>query len=58
MSRFNALYLGTAEEAAAALVDDDGSVDELRVALINALLKIDALEKKVTKLTSTEQREA
>lgn len=52
-SRFNTLYLGEAAEAAQALENTgarsntDRNVDELRVALINALNKIDRLEQRM-----------
>lgn len=56
MSRFNTLYLGDPADAAEALEDTgargntDRNVDELRVALINALKRIAALEKTVAGL--------
>ena len=63
MSRFNDLYQGTATEAADALDYGDGrstavtdpaldnDVRELRVALINALRRIAALEEKMRRAT-------
>lgn len=50
MSRFNKLYLGDAKSVIEELEADDGSVDELRVALINALGMIDRLQTQVIAL--------
>jgi len=53
VSRFNTLYLGRAEDAAEALEGSpaelyhDPSADELRVALINALRRIEQLERRM-----------
>lgn len=43
MSRFNTLFLADATEVADALADG-ATKDELRIALINALRRIDKLE--------------
>ncbi len=48
-SRFNTLYLGSAEEAAEVL-QEEATVDELRVALVNALNRIASLEQRLTQL--------
>lgn len=44
MSRFNTLYLGQADDAANELEDDEGSVNDVKFALINALRRIAVLE--------------
>ena len=52
-SRFNTLYLGQPGEAADALEDFSNGkvdVDELRLALINALRRIELLTERLTKL--------
>jgi uncharacterized protein YceH (UPF0502 family) len=49
-SRFNVLLHGGAEEAANELRDTDATPDELRVALINALERINRLEDEVSAL--------
>lgn len=55
-SRFNTLYLGEPTEAADALENFDGvddseiDVNELRLALINALKRIAQLEQRVANL--------
>jgi len=50
MSRFNTLYLGDAKSAADELdssTESESTLDDLRVALINALGKIAELEQEV-----------
>ena len=53
-SRFNTLYLGQPSEAADELEggQEETTVDELRIALINALRRIDALQTDVQTLGS------
>ena len=50
MARFNTLYLGEPTEAADELEDTDADNGELRAALINALRRIDRLERQVANL--------
>lgn len=50
MSRFNQLYLADAETVIEELEADDSSVDELRLALINALGMIVKLQNDVSEL--------
>lgn len=52
MSRFNTLYLGEPGDAADALEDTDADNGELRAALINALRRIDQLEKRVAQMSA------
>ena len=58
-SRFNTLYQGDAIDAAELLENFDGvsadeiDADELRVALVNALRRIGALERKVLRVRTT-----
>jgi hypothetical protein len=58
MSRFNTLYLGEAADAADELespdADPEADLDEVRVALINALRRIDKLERQVAQLRVSE----
>jgi hypothetical protein len=49
-SRYNTIYLGEAGDVADELSVEDVTQDELRLALINALLKIERLEKLVAQL--------
>lgn len=50
MSRFNQLYLADAKSVIEELENDDASVDELRVALINAMGMISKLQEDVAVL--------
>lgn len=50
MSRFTTLAHGTPLDVVEELSDTDADNGELRAALINALLRIDALEKQVANL--------
>lgn len=51
MSRFNTLYLGSAERVADELESEtETTVDDLRVALINAMGMITKLQQEVTEL--------
>lgn len=50
MSRFNTLYLGEPIDAAQELEDNDADNGDLRAALINALRRIDQLERQVARL--------
>lgn len=53
MSRFNTLYLGEPERVVEELESEtESTVDDLRVALINAMVRIDKLQQKVTELRS------
>lgn len=50
MSRFNTLYHGDSFEIANELEDSDASVEELRVALVNAARKIASLEDRIARI--------
>ena len=50
MSRFNTLYHGDSFEIANELEDSDASVEELRVALVNAARKIASLADRIARI--------
>ncbi len=50
MSRFNSLYLGEPTDAAQELGDNEATVDELRIALINALNRIHQLTQRIERM--------
>lgn len=57
-SRFNTIYLGSAEDAADALEDDsESSVDEVRNGLVNALRRIARLEFELNSLSRATRQE-
>jgi hypothetical protein len=54
MSRFNQLYLADANSVIEELEDRDATVDELRIALINALGMIAKLQADIQRLKQNE----
>ena len=54
MSRFNTMAHGAARDAADELSEGDADIYEIRTALINALTRIDYLEREVARLKQSE----